>query len=412
MEDQMIVDSSTHKRKRSEMEIDDFRYFCIQIITSIPNPLDAIIINNLLSFDEKMYLIDNVLKLANDYYPNNNLGITPKTISLFLQIKKENDMYLDCFRKLMNFCLSHHLNGFTHNHIYHLVLQIWMDFPNNVVSNDFRKKIIAIGIKGQFKESIFNQIKMNIDIWFCNIGKNPDVTELIDWICSLDKTGQLSNFKLQYERREKEKMENTKMFRKKYEMMLYEHEIQQQIAKKNGLCKYIREGKECPRKSECIFYHGRVEETYGIQPCKHGEKCNHLRKGECKFVHKPSSEQIAEIRKFYYGLKRLTNTNIFLVERNRSYYVDRQSLTNPFIVLKKTGITNKYVHYQIPNCAYQFENEYGMKNACGNPVRFVTKKDGKLSNFYCCYEHMNAIEPGCPYLVKQNILDQIFVKDS
>jgi hypothetical protein len=390
------------------MEGKDYEDMCIQIILNHRSPLDMIITCNFISFEEKMYIIDSIIEITNKYYPDYHLNITSKTISLFLQIKKEEDAYIACFTKIINFCSLHCLNAFTYIHLYHLVLQIWMDSPNNIVTNDFRKKLITIGINGTSKELIFNQIKMNLDIWFINIDKNQEVAELIDLICHLDDTGQLTSCKVLYEKKEKEKTNDIKIFQKKYNMTPHEYQIHQQIAKENGLCKYIREGKVCPRKTECIFYHGCVEETYGIQKCKYGTKCKHIIRGECKFVHEPSDEQMDEIKKFYNSLKRIRNTNIFLVERHRSSYIDSQCLINPFIVLKKKEIIGKFVHYQIPFCSHQIENEYGIKHACRNHVRFMTKQDGKISNFYCCYEHMNANEPGCSYVVKQNVLGLIF----
>jgi hypothetical protein len=183
--------------------------------------------------------------------------------------------------------------------------------------------------------------------------------------------------------------------------------FQQEKAKKKGLCKNFREGIKCGHGVNCIFYHGKIEDTYGIQPCRHRDKCVHLQKGECKFVHDPSESQIYSTKAFY-SLFSLEN-DLFYISRSKSNLVDFQCKNDPFIILKKEETTENNVYYSIPICLCIVTNNYGVKFVCNKPVRFMSKEDGTVSSFYCSHEHMITSEPNCQsYVVKQNILDIIF----
>ncbi|MEM0353975.1 MAG: hypothetical protein QXW79_00200 [Thermoplasmata archaeon] len=357
----------------------------------------SIISSDELNITEKNKMVDYLLG-------DENLEVGPDIISKLLEIKEETNDFVELYEKIICLAKKKKCEIFTYQHLYQLVLQIWMDHPNNLVSTDFRKKIIYISFGGKLPNKIVELIKSDIDIWFVNLRRNREITNLIYWLCTLDESGELEKYKNNYERIQDETSEKRKTFQKLYNMCIEEYYAYQQRAKANGLCKYIRRSEKCPHGTNCIFYHGKVEETYGIQMCKYGEKCSHLPLGECKFVHIPNKKQLEKIRNLYSSLQRTSNG--FLARKEQTKYIDSQCLHNPFFILKKIGNVGENILYIIPECNH-VDEYFGIKKICKNPVRFMTKKNCKILNFYCNYEHMVAHEPRTSYVVKQNVLNLI-----
>jgi len=386
-----------------------FFYDDLDFIFESSHQIDSIILNKHLSIHQKKDFLVKLFGEVTHYYKEIKLQITSNTISELLLIKEETKDFFDLFSIVMQYCLKNNLQVFTYDHLYNLVLQVWMDLSDNTISTEFRKALIMIGFGGKIPKNIFRRIKANINTWLINTSKNSDIFDLVVWICSLDKTKELMRCKILYEKTMKESMEVTKSFQKLHNMTLEEYNIQQLISKKNGQCKYFRLGKICPHDTRCIFYHGKLEETYGIQPCRHGPKCAHFASGGCKFIHDISKKELQIVSNFYSNLQIIGDN--FLVAQKDARFVDDQCITNPFIILKRQKSTNTHVVYSIPVCSCTIINEYGIAQSCDKPVRFMTKKNNKrISNFYCCYEHMNTMEPNSQYVVKQNVLDKIPLK--
>lgn len=364
------------------------------------NTLLTIISSEELSISEKSRMVDSLLCLLGD----GNVEVGPDVISRLLEIKEETIDFVELYEKIICLARKKDVEIFTYQHLYQLVLQIWLDHPNNLVSTDFRKKIISISFGGKLPNKIVDLIKSNVDIWFINLGRNREVTDLIYWLCTLDDSGELEKCKNSYEKIQKEAEEERKAFQKLYNMCKEEYHAYQQKAKANGLCKYIRQGEKCPHGTSCIFYHGNLEETYGVQICKYGDHCSHLPLGECKFVHIPNEKQLEKIKNLYSSLQKIGNG--FLARKKQTKFIDSQCIHNPFFILKKLGNMGENVLYVIPECNH-VDEYFGIEKACKNPVRFMTKKNGKILNFYCCFEHMVAHEPGSLYVVKQNVLNLI-----
>lgn len=401
----MITDSAKKMfTLKIDMNIDEILTEKKILIILLKNPcvIDTILIQDSLTVYGKKYITNKIIEMTKMYYPEYKLKITSGTITKLLQIKEESDDFLFLFTNIINFCVWNFLQVFTYVHLYYLVLQIWMDSPQNIISNNFRKKLIIIGFNGDPPQSIFEQIKININDWFINIGKNSDITELIDWLCLLDNTGQLSHNKILYEKTLKKPTKKMKLSQRLHNMTNEEYEIQQHNAKKNGLCKFVREGKICPHDTKCIFYHGKLEDTYGVQLCRLKTSCTRLNMGNCKFIHEPNDEQICKALTFYKLLKR-DNTG-FTMNLSNVWYVDKQCYTNPFVILKKDKIYSEHAHYSIPVCSYTAKDEFNIENFCGKPIHFMSRE----GCFYCCHKHMNISEPDCHFVVKQNILDKIF----
>ena len=430
----------------------------IEKLLNNPNPIDVIIASSL-SLKEKLCLVGNLLDCYKIHFANVDTGISSKTISILLENKQENLEFKKLFSKIIHFwnetyhSTTKNTSIFTYNHLYNLVIQAWTDLPI-VFSNNFRKEIILIGLGGKLGEftdsklvqinptrgnlgeftdskfvqinptrgihipqNIINCIKADIHVWLVNIGKNKCVTEMIEWLFQLDTTGELTNIKVAYETNMKLSAESVKAFQKQYNMTKEEFVLQQDKAKKNGLCKFIRGGNECKFGTTCKFYHGKLQETEGIQECFNGTNCNHIANGKCKFVHKPTKKQLADAKKFYQELEK--DDTGYLVPYSRMKNIDLHCSCDPFIILKKNGIVGNKIHYSIPSCSYIStcetsldRNEYDCDFYCNKPVKFMTKNNQTM-NFYCSYEHMTKSEKNIlSYAVKQNILDQILEVDS
>ena len=381
-----------------------------------PNPIDIIIASDF-SLKEKLCLVENLLDCYKTYFFNLNTGISSKTISILLENKQENSEFKNLFSKIIQFWHDayYHTNStpiFTYDHLYHLVIQVWADLPM-VLSTNFRKEIILIGLGNlvnstrgnHIPQNIINCIKADIHDWLVNIGKNQCVTNMIDWLFQLDTSEELINTKLAYEKNMKLSVESDKAFQKQHNITKEEYVVQQEKAKKYGLCKFIREGNECKFGVKCKFYHGKLEETEGVQECFNGFNCNHIANGKCKFVHTPTKKQFTDAKDFYEELEK--DDTGFLVPYSRMKSIDLHCSCDPFIILKKGGTIGEKIHYFIPKCSCVSSCDL----YCNKPVRFMTKNN-QVMNFYCSYEHMVKSEKNTPsYVVKQNILDQIFEVD-
>lgn len=369
----------------------------IQALLSIDNPVDYLITDGSLSLNDKIFLFDTLSEYLKSINYQCALNITEDTISYLLEIKEESEMYLVFYTKIINTANELALMPFKYRHLYHLILQMWMDYP--LITNDFRKELIFIALNGQLITDIINQIENDVHIWFTNYDKNVNINDMITWLCHLDSSHRLKEIKDIYQKNINLLKEENKYFQKMYGMTLDEYNAQQERAKKNGLCKFIREGKECIHGVKCMFYHGKLEETYGIQQCRHGHKCSHLSIGECRFFHQPTETQMEEIKDFY-GLLR-NDEGSYYVPKYMEKYVDGQIRKNPFIILKKKVSSKDFVYYTIPKCECQSIDIYGVKKQCHGKIRFMSKN----LSFYCSYEHMQTLEPKCSYVVKQNVID-------
>ena len=368
-------------------------------------PLDIIVSSTKFTTIEKLIIVKQLIYITNIQNPTWNLGISANTISKLFQHKEETYEFLELFTTIITYSIRKETTIFGYIHLYQLVLQLWMDVSKNYLSIDFRKNLISIGFNNYLPSVILHEIKCNIEIWFNNLGKNQDITELIEWLCIFDHTGNIACIKTSYEKKKKESFDKEKEFKKMHNMSMEEYKRQQQNAKINGICKYIRQNTSCPHATRCIFYHGKLEETYGIQPCRYGITCKHLHIGECKFLHKPSLNQLSKVHAFYSMLSR--KGNLFLTTKEKYRYVDNEIRNNPYVILEKLKTdTFDIITYRIPTCTHDIDI-YGAKQKCGNKVLFMTKLGSQLK-FYCCYEHMYADYPNVSYVVKQNILDEIF----
>lgn len=385
---------------------DDICFDDICFLTKNPNSIDIILSYDSLTIEEKKNIIKDVLEIVGIHNLQNTFLITPETITKLLCQKEETRHFIDLFYMISKYCHLNGLDPFSYDHLYNLILQTWLDIPK-IISIEFRKYLISIAFNNCLPSKIIDQIIFDMNIWFANIGKNSDITHMINWICIFDKSGRLNDSKNKYQENMKQSMDNNKLFKKKYNITPGEYKIQQHNAKKNGLCKYIREGEKCNNNINCKFYHGRIEETYGVQFCIHNENCERIAFGECKFVHKPTKNQSAETIKFYSLFDKIGDN--FVIESSKTKYIDIQRYSNPFIILKKEKIEQKFVHYSVPKCSCIGKNDFGVEYQCTDKVKFMTKKNGDISNFYCSFEHMNMYEPNCSYVVKQNILDQVFL---
>ena len=407
-------------------------------IVNIDHPIDYILYLHI-SMDEKRYYIGLLLNLNNldigsEFSQQIVLQLTPRTLSKFLSMKEESDSYLEIYRDLIAYARYMDEELFGYNHLYHLIFQIWMDFPNNV-SDDFRKKLILIGFGcNESDDSELNdnnnddesdnlssdsvqtncmpgffleKIKDDIGTWLSRSETNLGINTLVQWLFKLDATGELHDIKTKYDANIILLKEESKNFRKQHGISKEEYEIQQQKSKKNGLCKFVRNGEDCPNKTKCIFYHGKLEHTYGIQICRNGKKCPHLRMGICKFVHEPDDRTIEQTRDLY-KLFSVKEGKFLDVYSKNNKNINNQCLHNPFFILKKLGSCNAGTVYTIPKCECYSENQFGVSYRCNKPVKFMTKKNGLASNFYCCYEHMGKTEQSVDFVVKQNIIPHVF----
>lgn len=284
-------------------------------------------------------------------------------VSKLLENKEETEEYLELYTKIM---LNNTLN---YNNLYYLVIQIWLDNPSNYISLEFRKKMIKIGIKDNISSNILKEIKENKNKWFNNVGHNESITELINWMCLLYP--ELIDIKKEFDKDIKIKITN-------------DIEL---VKKKKGLCSYIRDNQECKYKERCAFYHGKIEETYGIQECIHKEKCKFLSKGTCLFIHKPNNNDIKEIKNIYSKL--IKTKKGYKTKEN----IEKKILNNRYITLKKIYNKNNMTYYSVPMC-----------KECNKEIRLATQ-----NNFYCSYEHLRKNEYIATFIVKQNIQDIIFL---
>lgn len=367
------------------------------LLVSDPRIIDKIISSKFVDIWQKKIIILKILE--NETF---KIDIDTLTVTKLLQIKEESFDFLEIFTNIFRYAFNRKLKIFNYNHLFHLVLQSWMDIPL-IISNSFKKQLIVIALNGSIPNDFIDKISEESTNWFANLEGNGNLADMINWLCFLDKTGRLNQIKNDYLENSKINSEETKKFRKIYNITKEEYIIQQQKAKKNGICKFIREGKKCENGTKCKFYHGKVEETYGIQPCRNGFSCIHFLKGDCKFVHEPT-ENILNRTKIFYNLLEKSDKG-YLVKEDDLKIVENEIQSNPFFILKKCKKMGQMYYFIIPQC-----NASNSKKICNNPVRFVTKRKNQLLNYYCCYEHMISCEPKCSYIVKQNILEKILEK--
>lgn len=255
----------------------------INELIKMGNPLECIVLNKKLSLKEKYFICTDILNEA----INNELQITSMTISILLQNKSVDRWFYKLYYDIEDYCYRHRIYPYNYTHLYYLVLQLWLDASTDTISLIDRKELIEISFPDGFTEEIFNQITKDKYMWFGNIGRNKDVTELIDWMCKYDRTGTLIDLKESYERDIEEcKFENKKII-KQYNASLEEYTLNQKAAKKNGLCKYTRTNQVCPHGFICRFYHGKNK--INKQLCRFGINCKNIDNHNCKFLHEENS---------------------------------------------------------------------------------------------------------------------------
>lgn len=368
-------------------------------------PIDVILVSNL-KISKKIELFDDFVDLIEINNIRSGAGITSLTMTLLLKEKEETLEYMNLFKRIVDFSnIFFSKPIFTYDHLYHLIIQAWMVLPL-YFSTEFLKKMIIIALGGTIPEDILMEFKLNAHEWFVNL-KNSTINDMINWLCTIDLSGELTKIKNAYEKNLLQEQEIEKAFKKKFNMTRKEYETKQQQAKSNGLCKFVRDGTLCPYSTRCKFYHGNLEETYAIQPCRNHNKCQFLQSGECMFMHQPTDNQLVQLTKFY----KILAENNYLLSKSQSVYVDKQCETNPFVILKKTKDSD-YVQYCVPKCSCEYIDSLGIIHCCDKQVVFMTKNFlGKPKNFYCSYEHMITSEKPISYCVKQNALAMINISN-
>lgn len=329
----------------------------------------------------------SMLRECIDFY-----NVNSNTITLLLSMKKNCIEYLEIFKLLVNSEKTGKI--FSSEHLYNIIFQSWADLPL-IIPLKIRKKLIRIGIGNNVSNTIVDDIKKNPEMWFSNNTKN--IIELINYLCKLDSTCEINSVRFSYVHQTRTNLVNTKLFQKKNNITQNEYQIRVQKTKANGLCSYVRRGLECPLGINCMFYHGKIEETYGIQLCRKADNCQHFKSGECKFIHIPNKTQIANTKNIYGSLEK--DGDFFKIPILMENFIDNLILNDPFVILKKYMYKNNYVYYELPSC----EHKFGC-NFCHRSVKFMTKKLGKPYHFYCCFEHMPKYTP---YVVKQNIIEYL-----
>lgn len=413
----ILIDRSLKRSASCELA----GHFISQIINK-KRPIDALLESNI-SFDEIKRVIDTMLIVTNLFNLKNDLRITSKTINKLLLKIEESQQFMDIFTKIMHFSTKKKVQIFTYSHLQQLVLQVpeYLSVKtinvntstrrqNFVISNCFRKRLIICGLSNCTLSNMFEQINSEIFDWFGNTGKNNSMIELINWLCFIDDTGQLLKYKRDFRTSNEQIPENIHINKKTRYITHEDYAIQQEEAKKNGLCKYVRENKECTFGTNCKFYHGKIEDTYGIQVCRHGDNCPHLLMGDCKFVHRPSEKILKNAIDFYSMFSK--NEELYCIDNEKAKFVDKQCKINPFIVLKKKHMSESNTYYFIPKCQCFITDNDGNRILCNKPVHFMTKNNINFPNFYCSHKHMMLSESNCRYYVKQNIVDSVFALQS
>lgn len=371
-------------------------------LVSSPRIVDSIITVKGMDIFQKKGIIFQIL----EYGPHTGIDIGEHTMSKLLCIKEENIDFLELYINIVRYASDRKLNIFSYQHLYHLILQPWMDIPL-VISNEFKKHLIVVALNGSLPTNFIDQINIDSSDWFDNLENNKNLADIVDWLCHLDRTGRLFRNKNDYLESMKIEMAETKLFQKVHNITKEEYHAQQQKSKRNGLCKFIREGKKCENGPKCKFYHGKIEETYGVQMCRNGINCTHFYNGDCKFVHEPTPKQIVSIKEFYGSLKKYQNG--FFVHQENLPKIERNIKSNPYILLKLENKLSDGYYYTIPHCQCPADDQdTGRK--CDKPVNFVVNKKNQNPSYYCCYEHMVKCQPNSPFLVKQNILNKVLDK--
>jgi hypothetical protein len=237
----------------------------LEYLRNTEYPIDSIIKLKNTDIAEKYFSIKNLISFTEKF--NINLNVTCETLTLLLRIKSEKPEFLE----LYSFLIDKYPFIFNCDHLYHLVFQIWIDIRETYISMETRKNLIFIALKDGINDKIMEKIKEESDIWFLYTNENSEVHELIEFICEIDSSGKFRRYKELYESHYKEHRENDKLFRKITGITMIEFEEKRERTKRNGMCKFIIEKKECPYGINCKFYHGRVQDTFGIQICKRVE---------------------------------------------------------------------------------------------------------------------------------------------
>lgn len=361
-------------------------------------PVDTVIKSVQLNIKEKKFVIVQILSLDKYLHLSHKLDITSMTISKLLKFKSNNKDFMDLFKIIIE-ASSNAI--FTYEHLYHLILQIWMDDAGTSFSLCNRQILISIGLGEKIHQDFLENIKKDVVCWFCNVDKIYEITHLVNWLCTIDDSGDLTRYLNMYKNSASELELNVKFFKKISGMTPNEYQMRQRRTKKNGLCKFIRESKICPYGFSCNYYHGKIEETYGFQLCRSGNKCTRLKTSGCKFCHVPTDSDIISTKNIYGLFTRIQN-NVLALDPIYEKYIDEQLINNPFCIFQKTGRTPDKVYYKIPKCECHITDEYGLRTICGKSVRFMSK-----NRFYCCFEHLECSKQSSNYTVKQNILRQV-----
>lgn len=369
---------------------------------SSPIAVDRILSSEKLTLFQKRMVVGNMLQ----YHIHLGFVIGPSTMSRLLEIKEDSPDFHLLYINLVRYAASKNIALFTYKHLYHLVLQSWMDLPR-VFRNEFKKNLILIVLNGTLPIHFVHQIINDSVHWFGNTTNN----EMIEWLCSLDKSGFLNRKRTDYLTEMRIQTMESKQFQKIHGITKKEYEAQQKNTKRNGICMFTRIGKPCKKGPTCKFYHGPIEETYGVQMCLNGlggKSCALFSKGECRFVHEPTFEQVQQIIDFFKSLVRYRNG--FLVWEKDLVRVQKEIRTNPFVILKleKTIILRRkdkqelVYYFVVPGCQHVVNQDTQEK--CNEPVMFVTTKDTEIK-YYCSYKHMVESEPTSDFRVKQNIMN-------
>lgn len=373
----------------------------VYIAAKNPKIINTVLLKKNFPLKIKYLLITIILNLAKDN--KINIIITSETITHLLKLKDNNLFYYDIYDIICSYCNNNKLNVFTYNHLYQLVLQPWINSNSNIPLKN-KKKMIQLSFPNGFSNEILHSIYLDQEMWFDSINQNKEISELIEWLCYYDKSNVIMTYKIQFETKNLNNIKEMKEFKKQYHISLEEYKIKQENAKKNGLCKYVRNNQLCPKYTICNFYHGPVEDTYGIQYCKYGNQCKYIQNNECNFLHKPSDLQISKLKEFYSSIKKIDNTT-FMVDQLQEEYIDNKIKTDPYIILKKINRIGNMIIYKIPTCDANVKDINGNYCKCNKNVVFASENFNK---FYCSYIHMYESEKTHKYTIKQNFLKYIF----
>jgi hypothetical protein len=346
--------------------------------------------------------------------------VDEELVSELLDQRKESPDYLLAFQNL----ISLNPTAFKYKHLYQLCFQSWLETGEQVISSDFRMKLILLGLGSSdaeleqlilmakrldslienemdisdetiiippnlsIRRDIIDGISADPTSWFGNLDKNPNLRHLMFLLKMFDITEELTQLELSYHEKHSFLTNSQKEFYFNNGITREEYQRNQEEAKKKGVCAHIRKGNECPNGCKCHFYHGPVEDTYGVQPCIRGATCEFHQRNQCKYKHDPTNEQLSKVETLGYCLK--NTSGFFQCEIKNVLSVDNEIKTNPLVSLQKVNSIGDTIYYVKAVCHCSEKNEFGISQCCTKPVTIMTNTS--IPRFYCSHTHMKKTE--------------------